>query len=273
MGWGEPQMLHKHRSWTLLSLCCLGVAPAANAALEVKLHEVNTSVGLAPINATNEWKLETDPSTTPDSADDSTVLPIAGALDNMYDPSQFQLALDPNTNPLITPATPATPNYELGYSVQSIEPFIVTSFDVYDTNGGYYHVADSSNPLFDTVTPENDPNGVEAGIVDNITWELNPSEQNLALPATEDQDFFQLNLVPTENIPTIFPLDYETFGGPGSFFAVGDPNDPSNTTTLTFGGLDPNGLPVVFNPAYLPEPSTLGVLLIGCAGLLARKKR
>ncbi len=100
------------------TIFCLGFASAAHAALEKELHEVNTSVGLLPNSATNDWKLETDPcmsilpGTTPDyvsTFDLSTAIPIEGMLDASFDPTKFQLALDPTTN-----------NFALGYSVQGL---------------------------------------------------------------------------------------------------------------------------------------------------------
>jgi hypothetical protein len=266
-------MVLRFKSWSALALSCVAVtAGTAHAALEVALHEVNTSVGLKPTNATNQWKLQTDPEI--ENGSSATVLvPLAGALDTTYDPSEFALDVDPTSNPLIIPTTPITPNYQLGYSVQGIDPFKVTSFDVYDTNGGFYHVAASSNPLFDTVTPEPNsqnqlPNGIEAGLIAHINFVLDPSLKNEVLPATVDQLFYEANLTALHPPPNMNNPKDGTSGSPGDFLTVGDPNDNTNTTTITFG--DPG---VIFVPSALPEPTAVGLLCIGAAGLMGRRRK
>jgi hypothetical protein len=237
------------------------LASSAHAALEVSLHEVNTSIGLKPTSATNEWKLETDPVVPDAPTTDDT---LGGELNNTYDPSQFQLAIDPSTG-----------TYALGWSVENIDPFQVTSFQVYDTNGGFYTVSATSNPNVDSVipsAPEPDspyngpaPNGIEAGIVDDITFSLQPGLKNEALPATIDQNFFELNLVPLNDNPNIVPLDYSASGGPGSYLEIGDP-EGDTPTFLTFPA-------TTFDTSYVPEPTVLGILSLGVAGLAARRRR
>jgi hypothetical protein len=246
-------MLLRKRTWGILALSCFGIVPSARAALEVSLHEVNTSVGLKPINATNEWKLETDPVVIGAPAVDDT---LGGSLNNTYDPTQFSLATDPETG-----------SYALGYSVQAIDPFIVTSFIVEDTQGSYA-VSENLTTDVQTVTPSVDPapNNVEAGIVEDITFELNLSEENEALPATMDQNFFQLNLIPLENIPNIVGTNYSTYGADGSYLLIGDPGDVPDGTKLTF----PN---TTFDTSYVPEPTIVGLLGIGLLGLSARRHR
>ena len=245
-------MLLQKKSWAVLALSCLGVAPSARAALEVSLHEVNTSVGLKPTNATNQWKLETDPAVPDAPTVDDT---LGGSVNNTYDPSQFKLATDTETG-----------QYALGYSVQGIDPFIVTSFIVEDTVGSYT-VSENLTTDVQTVTPSVDPapNNVEAGIVEDITFELNLSEQNEALPATMDQNFFQLNLVPLENIPNIIGANYSTYGAAGSYLLIGDPGDIPNGTMLSFPT-------TTFDPSYVPEPAMIGLLGMGTLGLMARRR-
>jgi hypothetical protein len=266
-------MVLRYKSWSALALSCVAVtAGTAQAALEVALHEVNTSVGLKPTNATNQWKLQTDPTVDGAGSVPATLVPLAGALDNTYDPTQFTLDTGPAGNPLLGSGVP---NYQLGYSVQGIDPFKVISFDVFDTNGGYYHVSPSSDPRFDNVTPSDNPspNGIEAGIVKHINFVLDPSLKNEVLPATEDQNFFELNLSALEITPVIIGMNYSTSGSPGDFVTIGDPNDGNNTHTITFGGTGDDGQPVVFVPSYLPEPAAIGVLCIGAFGMMGRRRK
>jgi hypothetical protein len=259
-------MVLRYKSWSALALSCVAVtAGTAQAALEVALHEVNTSVGLKPTNATNQWKLQTDPVLTGTSSA-GTLFDLAGALDNIYDPTQFTLDVGPGGNPFAV----GVPDYQLGYSVQGIDPFKVISFDVYDTNGGYYEVTPSSDPRFDNVTPSVNPspNGIEAGIIKHINFVLDPSLKNEALPATEDQNFFEVNLSALNSPPNIDGPKYGTMGSPGDFLTVGDPNNPPDTTTITFG--DPG---IVFVPSYLPEPAAIGVFCIGAFGMMSRRRK
>jgi hypothetical protein len=237
---------------------CLSLASVAQAALEVKLHEVNTSVGLQPTSSSNIWKLETDP-VTPDPTL-SDYIPISGVLDNTYDPTQYKLAIDPSVDTSLT-----DPGYRLGYSVESITPFQVTSFEVMDTIG-YYLVQATSDPTVDTITPSTDPapNGVEAGAVDDITFSLISSDKNLALPITVDQDFFQLNLVSLSGNPVIVPDLYSASGGPDGSITIEDPAGDIDTTNPGDGTI---------TTSYLPEPAEASLLLIGVIGLMARRRR
>ena len=233
------------------------MASAAQAALEAALHEVNTSVGLKPTSTTNIWKLETDPFSSDPIL--SNYIPVSGVLDNTYDATQFKLAIDP----AITSPSLADPGYRLGYSVEGVPPFQVTSFEVMDTIG-YYTIAATADPTIDTITPSTDPapNGVEAGAVDDITFSLIPSEQNEALPITEDQNFFELNLVALEGSPNIVGDLYSTTGIPNGSITIED--SQGNTDTTGPGGI---------NPSTLPEPASASLLAIGAIGLAARRRR
>jgi len=255
-------MAMAHRLSIGLVCSCLLLPSAAHAALEVALHEVNTSVGLKPTSNTNIWKLETDPVIPADSSL-GDYIPINGVLANSYDPTQFKLATDPNITPSST-----DPGYRLGYSVEGVPPFQVTSFEVMDTTG-YWLVQATSDPTVDTITPSSDPapNGIEAGAVDDITFSLIPSEQNEALPITVDQNFFELNLVPLTESPVIVDDLYSASGGPNGQITIEDPQDPAAGTDTT---TDSNG---VISTSYLPEPAAASLLAIGAIGLAARRRR
>ncbi|MGD0138234.1 MAG: hypothetical protein ABSD28_05110 [Tepidisphaeraceae bacterium] len=241
-----------------LAVSCFSLASAAQAALEVKLHEVNTSVGLQPTSTTNIWKLETDPM-IPDPVL-SDYIPISGILDNTYDPTQFKLALDPAVTP-----TSTDPGYRLGFSVEGVPPFQVTSFEVMDTIG-YFLIQATSDPTVDTVTPSSDPspNGIPFGAVDNITFSLIASEQNEAQPITVDQNFFELNLVPLETTPIINPLLYSATPGPNGTIIGEDPEGDMNVTTVANGTI---------STSYVPEPVAASLLALWAIGLAARRRR
>ena len=88
------------------ALICFGMVSAAQGAAETKLKEANTSIGVLPTNATNQWKLITDPViTTPDATPSDEVVfdpmnyyVVSGSLDNSYDASKFHLLTDSDGN-------------------------------------------------------------------------------------------------------------------------------------------------------------------------------
>src|ERR1700761_4822488 len=101
-------MALRYKSSAALAVACLGIASSAQAALQVSLHQVNTSVGLKPTNATNQWKLQTDPAIE-NISNDPVEYTLGAELNNTYDPTQFSLAVSPISG-----------TYALGYSVQGI---------------------------------------------------------------------------------------------------------------------------------------------------------
>ncbi|HEX4054871.1 MAG TPA: PEP-CTERM sorting domain-containing protein [Tepidisphaeraceae bacterium] len=248
------------------TMLCLGFVSVAHGALEKELHEVNTSVGLLPTSATNVWKLETDPvlsiQNSPDSLtsgfDLSTAIPIEGMLDASFDPTKFQLALDPGNE------------FALGYSVQGLGAYSVTGFEVLLSTGGYVDVQETNgNPLEDTVMDVGDTQGgVETGVVDDIHFVLQSSLKNLALLATQDQLFYQLNLVAIGGGPGFDPGIGMTFAGPDSFLTVEDANGNMDTTTN-----DPDGGQYIYSSSTVPEPATIGLLGLASAGLLRRRQK
>jgi hypothetical protein len=254
----DGEIMRKKMIWGLASCVCVGLSSTAHAGLEVALHEVNTSVGLLPTTTANKWKLQTDPVSQDVNLDD--YVPIAGELNNTYDPTQYSLATDPQTGA-----------YALGYSVEGVTPYEVTSFDVLYKNGGYYQVAlTPGDPEADTVTPIDEPSGGEKGEVDDITFDLISSDKNQALPITQDQLFFQLNLVALNDNPDIIPEDYTAFPGPGlggdppSFVEGGDPAGDTETTTFGVQG-------DIITASEIPEPAP--IFSLGVAGLLALARR
>jgi PEP-CTERM motif len=250
---------------TLASALCLGFASTAHAALEAELHEVNTSVGLAPTSASNEWALITDPSMAATTTNPLSIyIPEEGMLDNSFNPNDFQLAVSPYTN-----------TFALGYSVQGVGAFEVTSFAVQMSGGGYYDVVqDPDNPNNSVVSAQGNVSGTETGVVDDIFFELNGSEVNQVLPATEDQNFFQLNLVPV-TAPADSPDSFNpgigtVFADSSSFFTIipANPDDTTDPTIITnFSDGTINGSSTV------PEPGTLGLIALSALGGLAARRR
>jgi hypothetical protein len=247
---------------TLAGALCLGFASTAHAALEAELHEVNTSVGLAPTSASNEWALITDPS-TPDTSL-SNYIPEEGMLNNSFNPNDFQLAVSPYTN-----------TFALGYSVQGVGAFEVTSFAVQMSGGGYYDVVqDPDNPNNSVVSAQGNVSGTETGVVDDIFFELNGSEVNQDLPATVDQNFFQLNLVPVTS-PADSPDSFSpgigtVFADSSSFFTI-IPANPLDTTDPTIITNFSNG--VINGSSTVPEPGSIGIIALSALGGLAARHR
>ena len=259
------------RAGGIVAISCFLLGSVAHAALEKELHEVDTSIGLAN-TAANTWKLETDPvmspadlSVLPPGETLSDFYPIAGVLDNTFDASEFRLATAPPNGP--------TDALALGYSVEGVDPFQVTSFEVMCLNSSqvndnsYFLVQSTSNPLVDSVTAVGDPDqAYETGQVDDITFNLISSDKTPTspLPVTEDQDFFQLNLVPLNGNPVIVPQLYSASGGPDGSLTISDSNGNTDTTT------DDNGS---FETSYVPEPGTASLLALCGAGLVKRRAR
>ncbi len=261
-------MTVKRKTGLLGGALCFALAPLAHGAAEVALHEANTSVGLKPTNATNEWKLETDPAMTmvdPDDSNPGPTTPLqnyiytSGSLCDTYDPSQFHLMVNPNTD-----------NYDLGWSVIGDDPFQVTGFEVLTNDGGLVDVQENpSNPAQSIVTDDttNGPvGGGEAGEVENITFVLTPDLAFEALPATMDQFFYDINLVPNfETGPIINDVLYTCTTDSQSELTIapntpGDSDPPEITTFQNING------------STLPEPSSLSLLFFGAFGLLRRRK-
>jgi hypothetical protein len=264
-----------NRASGALAISCLFLASTANAALEVELHEVNTSVGLAH-TAANTWKLETDP-VIPASVDDipgpygenlDEFYPISGTLDNTFDPNTFRLATAPPNGP--------SDALGLGYSVEGIAPFGVSSFEVpcYNSegvnDGSYFLVQQTGdNGFADTVTAVGDPDQLmETGQVNDINFYLIASDKTPTepMPITVDQDFFQLNLVPLngDNNVTIVPELYSASGGPNGSLTISDPDGNTDTTTSENG---------VIVTSYVPEPSSAMLIGIPAMMLLKRSRR
>jgi hypothetical protein len=281
-------MLSNGRTWSLIAVSCLLAAPAAEAALQTAAGKVNTSVGLTKANAktaTQQWQLATDPTIPAESVGGTFVLPPAdtnihnyfptsGVLDNTFDPTQFKLALN------------SSGQFALGDTVQGLSPFEVTSFKVLVDNvdgtdtGSYFLVQQTANPLVDLVTPvssfespdagqEPDMNA-ETGAVNDITFDLVASEKGVnlddglfhPLPVDEDQNFYQINLIPLEDNPDIQPLLYSSSGDPDGSLTISDGG--GNTVTTTG--------PDNFTTSYLPEPGSVALIAMSSVGLMKRRR-
>jgi hypothetical protein len=241
----------------------LASAPIGHAAIQVKLHEVNTSVGLKPTSSLNVWKLETDPTvTSSDGTDLSIYIPSEGMLDNSFDPTKFQLALNPFTD-----------NFSLSYTVQGLGAFQVDAFDVQMSGGGYIGVQmDPTNPNNSIITDIGDVSGHETGIVSGIFFTLVPSAVNQALPADQDQLFFQLNLIPINPGPNFDPGMGTVFPDPTSFLKIipADPTDTTDPPIITYND-PPNG--EYINPSSsVPEPLLTSFAFASAAGILALRR-
>jgi hypothetical protein len=109
------------------------------------------------------------------------------------------------------------------------------------------------------------------GEVDDIMFNLIPSDKNLATSVTDDQDFFQLNLTQLNPTPDIIPDLYKVFGGPGSFLTIQDPGGTTMTTDFSATGAFDGGPTIV--PSEVPEPGSASLLAIAAVGILDRRRR
>ncbi|HEY1921337.1 MAG TPA: PEP-CTERM sorting domain-containing protein [Tepidisphaeraceae bacterium] len=242
------------------TLICLGSVSVAHGAAETALKEANTSIGVLPTNATNKWKLITDPVvntpapvTSPDSSnvmiDPSQYLVVGGVLANTYDASMFHLLQD------------SSGNYATGVSVEGVLPYEILGFDVLMKNGGSIDVeVNSTNHAVDTITDVGDIGGGELGEVDDIQFSLIGDLRSEALTANLDQNFFDLVLIDNDGV-TGPPTTGTVIGGPGGQVDLG-PIDPT----------DPNVVPItVINPMSVPEPTSASLVLLS-AGVMALRR-
>ena len=244
-----------------LSFCFL--PQTTRAALQVTLGEVNTSVGLKPTTTKNKWALQTDPAS--DNPDLSQDIPMEGMLNNSFDPTKFTLDMDPFANPLTTPPNAIT--YGLGFTVMGLGAYQVVGFEVETVGGGDISV--QQNPTFgqpDLVT--GNIGGTPDGNILDIHFKLVPSMRNLALPATEDQLFYQINLTQIPTIENFDPGVATTFTNPDSFLMIGpaDPSAPPGGNLMT----GPSG---INGSSSVPEPTTLALLTLGSLTAASRRRR
>jgi len=258
------------RLYALSILACgFLFASGAQAALEVTLGEVNTSVDIKPTSTLNKWKLETDPSiasplTGPDLDD---YIPVEGSLCDSYDPTKFQLATNPTTG-----------TYGLGYTVQGEGPFEVTAFDVQMNDGGFISVQANPTPGGpDIVTLLGNTGGGESGNILNIMYQVIPDRTDEVAPADTDQLFYQVNLNQIGTSPSFTPGVVTAFGNVNSFLTISTTNtnsggNPSYTTDFSATG-GTGGGPNFTSSSNVPEPTTAVIGLFGIAGLLGRRSR
>jgi PEP-CTERM motif len=263
-----------------LAVLALGFAFTydAQAALQVTLGEVNTSVGVKPTSTKNKWALQTDPEINASSAGPNLddYIPFQGSLCDSYDPTKFQLDTNPTTG-----------QYDLGDTVQGMGPYEVFGFDVLMNGGGVVDV--HANPLGgpDLINLIGNTTGGEAGEVLNIQYELIPDRTNQAAPVDTDQFFYQINLTQIQDVtpddgvsPLASAFDpgvVTAFGNVNSFLTINttNPNSgglPSYTTTFSATGFNggPNFIP---STNAVPEPTTLSLLAIGILSLATRRNR
>ncbi len=237
--------------------------------MQVALGEVNTSVGVKPTTTANKWKLQTDPSEDSTSVTDfSTYIVSSGALSNSYDPTKFQLDVDPNTL-----------TYALGATVEGLGAYEVTSFEVLMKNGGFITVAANPTPGGPDILTPSGPNatGGEAGEVLDVHYQLIPDRKADALPANMDQFFYEINLVQIGNNPNFDPGVVTTFGDAGVAFFTVVPTNPTSPnppiTTLFNATSGPGGGPNFQTTSNVPEPTSLGLLGIAAISLLGRRRK
>jgi hypothetical protein len=242
------------------ALICFGMVSAAQGAAETKLKEANTSIGVLPTNATNQWKLITDPViTTPDATPSDEVVfdpmnyyVVSGSLDNSYDASKFHLLTDSDGN------------YATGVTAEGVLPYQVTGFDVLMNGGGDIKVeVNPANPAVDIITPTGDVTDGEKGEVDDITFSLIGDLRSEAKTSNNDENFFDLVLVDNDGV-TGPPTTGTVFAGPDSNIVLGpvDPTDPNN---VTITDINPMSLSV-------PEPGSTALMLVS-AGFMSLRRR
>ena len=233
------------------------------AAQQVALGLVNTSVDVRPTSTKNKYKLETDPALQASPAapaDPSQYIPYEGELNNHFDPTQFELATDPNTG-----------TFALGASVAGEGPFQVVGFYVQTVDGGLVDVQDNgkggesvteltSGPLDPTDGPVG---GGESGNVYDIHFKIISQDRSQVLSSDQDQNFYELFLNQIGNNP------------PGY-----DTTFPNQDSFIDFTPIDPNsGLPdETVGPAGIiasatPEVSSAGFLAVGGLAIFFRRRR
>ena len=253
-----------------LAALALGFAFAcdAQAALQLALGEVNTSVGVKPTTTANKWKLQTDPEIDSSSTNFlDNYIPVEGSLCNSYDPTKFTLDVNPNTG-----------TYGLGYSVEGLGPYQVIGFDVLMNGGGFIDVHENPTPGgADIVTLLGNTTGGQSGEVLNIRYQIIADQVQNAGPVDLDQLFYELNLTQIGNSPTFDPGIVTTFGNVNSFLTINPTSGaapgslPITTTFNATGG--PDGGPNFQASNNVPEPTSLSLLAIGVLSLATRRNR
>ena len=261
------------RRWGLLACALLLASPClALGAQQVALGFVNTSTGVKPTSTKNKDALITDPSLSfVEGSTPMDFFPAEGLLNTHFDPTQYQLYVDPNVG-----------TFSLGTTVQGAFPYQVLGFEVQTSDGGLIDVQDNGNngDTYSQITSGPlDPTdgavgGTETGNVYDIHFKIINDEQSSALSSDQDQNFYQLFLTRIGANP---PGDDSTF--PTTFA-----NDPADTSFVTFDpeegttGLSDftviNGVDGgVINGSVVPEVSSAGFLAIGGLTLFLRRRK